>query len=434
MQSIQSNYDVVITGADLAGLSLARQLTLESNMKILHLDRAPSLPIAKQKVGESNVQVAGHYFAKVLDMEEHLYNQQVMKYNLRFMWKAAGRSGNNFEDYSHSYIRKFSNIACYQLDRNKFEGEMIRLNREDENYTLIEGAKVTETEINDGGGHRVVFECDGESHEVSAGWLVDSSGRNRKLTGNLGTKEESEIRHSSSFFWTDGLVNIEKLTDSNLHEIRKRPERRQLGHLPFWLATNHFMGEGFWFWVIPLNGRTSFGLVYDNRFVDAKEVTTKDKLLAWIYEKFPLFERELSKQEIIDFQVLRNYSHDCEDTISADKWAMSGFAGRFTDPLYSPGGDMISIYNTLITDAILSGSQKELEGKVRGYETMMKTLYKTLVPSFHLSYNALGEQEAFSMKYTWELAVYFGYYVFPFINDLYTDRIFLVASTHSSWK
>ena len=88
---------------------------------------------------------------------------------------------------------------------------------------------------------------------------------------------------------------------------------------------------------------------------------------------------------------------------------------------------MIAIYNTLITDAIQSDSQRELEGKVRGYEMMMKTMYKSFIPSFHLSYNALGEQESFSMKYTWELAVYFGYYVFPFINDLYTDRIFLVA-------
>ena len=33
------------------------------------------------------MQVAGHYFARVLDMEEHLFHEHVMKYNLRFMWK-----------------------------------------------------------------------------------------------------------------------------------------------------------------------------------------------------------------------------------------------------------------------------------------------------------------------------------------------------------
>jgi flavin-dependent dehydrogenase len=428
MNAFQPSYDVVIIGAGLAGLTLARQLLLESeDLKILNLDRAEFVPIKLQKVGESNVQVQGHYLARVLDMEVHLFHEQVMKYNLRFMWKGAERTGERFEDFGHSYIRKFSNIACYQLDRNKLEEELVRLNREEERYTLIEGAKVTETDIHEGGGHTVRFERDGETHETTAGWLVDSTGRNRKLATNLGTKQECEIRHSSSFFWTEGTVNIEKLTDSDRHAIRKRPERKHLGHLPFWLATNHFCGEGFWFWVIPLHSRTSFGLVYDNKLVDGKQVSTKEGLLAWLYERFPLFEPELSKQEIIDFQVLRNYSHNCENTISNDQWAMSGFAGRFTDPLYSPGGDMIAIHNTLITDAILTEDKDELASKVRSYEMMMRTIYKSFIPTFHLSYNALGDQEAFSMKYTWELSVYFGFYVFPFINDMFTDRLFLVA-------
>jgi hypothetical protein len=140
-----------------------------------------------------------------------------------------------------------------------------------------------------------------------------------------------------------------------------------------------------------------------------------------------MFERELSQREFIDLQVLHNYSHDCTRTISTDRWAMSGFAGRFTDPLYSPGGDAIAIYNTLITDAILSDNDEELAKKVTGYEAMMNTVYQSYLPSFAHSYNALGDQEAFSMKYVWELSIYFGFYVFPFINDLLTDRFFLVG-------
>ena len=106
---------------------------------------------------------------------------------------------------------------------------------------------------------------------------------------------------------------------------------------------------------------------------------------------------------------------------------MSGFAGRFTDPLYSPGGDAIAIYNTLITDAIMTEDDAKLAPKLTVYETMMNTVYQSFIPSFHHSYNALGDQEAFSMKYVWELSIYFGYYVFPFINDLYTDRLFLIG-------
>ncbi len=422
---MEEHYDVVIVGGGLAGLTLARQLLLYTGKTVLVLDRESELPVAKQKVGESNVQVQGHYLAKVLDMEHHLFHKQVMKYNLRFMWKAS--DGARFEDFGHSYIRHFSNIACYQLDRNKIEAELIRCNSEDAKHLLLTGVSELDIEVQEGGNHIVSFDRDGESHEVRAGWLVDTSGRVRHLAGRLDTRQKSEIRHSSSFFWTEGTVNIEKLTDSSLDEIRKRPERAALGHLPFWLATNHFCGEGFWFWVIPLHSRTSFGLVYDNKLINPRDVSTKEKLLTWLYERFPLFEPELSKHEIIDFQVLHNYSHSCEQTIHRDKWAMSGFAGRFTDPLYSPGGDAIAIYNTLIVDAIQSKDDKEFESKLTSYENMMKTVYLSYVPSFHHSYNALGDQEAFSMKYVWELSIYFSFYVFPFINDLYTDRYFLVG-------
>jgi len=105
---------------------------------------------------------------------------------------------------------------------------------------------------------------------------------------------------------------------------------------------------------------------------------------------------------------------------------MSGEAGRFTDPLYSPGGDTIAIHNSLITDAILSADRGELESKIGLYESMFKTAYFSFVPSYATGYGPLGDQEAFAMKYTWELSVYFAFYVFPFINGLLTERLFLI--------
>ncbi|HZM97899.1 MAG TPA: hypothetical protein VFB70_00840, partial [Pyrinomonadaceae bacterium] len=100
-------------------------------------------------------------------------------------------------------------------------------------------------------------------------------------------------------------------------------------------------------------------------------------------------------------------------------------AGRFTDPLYSPGGDLISLYNTFITDAIQTEGDVDLADKCRLYEQMMEAVYEAYVPTYAISYDALGDQEAFTLKYSWELAIYFSYYVFPFINDLFTDKRFL---------
>jgi hypothetical protein len=54
-------------------------------------------------------------------------------------------------------------------------------------------------------------------------------------------------------------------------------------------------------------------------------------------------------------------------------------------------------------------------------------VYGAYVPSFAVSYDCLGDQEAYSLKYIWELTIYFAFYVFPMINDLFTDKRFLVS-------
>jgi 2-polyprenyl-6-methoxyphenol hydroxylase-like FAD-dependent oxidoreductase len=420
-------YDVTIIGAGLAGLSLSRQLLLNSDKKILLLDKRSRIPSPHQKVGESLVQLSAYYFSKVLDLEEHLLREHFMKYNLRFYWKTAGRENRDFEDYGQAYIRQLSNIASYQLDRNKIEAEMLRLNLEYPNFTFCKSVADLNVSLSDDGPHSVSFKTDGAEVSLEADWVVDTSGRGKFLARQQGLLKENQIRHGASFFWVEGLVNIDKLTDRSPKEIRLKRERAAIGHLPFWLATNHFCGEGFWFWVIPLQGKTSLGLVYDNRIFPRERISSLPKLIEWVCEEFPLFARDLPHRKILDHSSLKDFSYDCQQTIDPSRWAIAGEAGRFTDPLYSPGGDLISLYNTLITDAILTTDAGELTNKCRVYEQLMEAFYEAYVPTYAVSYDALGDQEAFTVKYSWELAIYFSFYVFPFINDLFTDKTFIAA-------
>jgi len=437
------HWDVVILGGGLAGLTLARQLMLHSDRRVLLLDKRRELPAPHQKVGESSVQVGGNYFSKVLDMEEHLLREHFMKYNLRFYFKTAGLDGRGFEDYGQTYIRPFSNVASYQIDRNKFEAELLARNLESPRFTLALPAREIDVDLReDGTPHRLSLrhgrpvghgedggdgEGNGDVVELTADWVVDCTGRGRALASKMGLKRGGEIRHGTAFLWVDGLVNVEKLTDLSLAEIRKKPDRQVLGHLPLWLATTHFMGPGFWFWVIPLQGKTSLGLVFDKATFPKEKVATAEGFIAWVCQEFPLFARDLPGREVLHYAGIPDFAHDCGQTISPHRWAMSGEAGRFSDPFYSPGSDLIAIYNTLITDAIRTRDPARLAAKVRSYEQLMRSIYEAYVPTYAESYDALGDEEAFILKYTWELTVYFAFYVFPFLNDFLTEERFLPA-------
>lgn len=425
METIR-DYDVCIIGGGLAGLSLARQLLLNSGKRVLLIERRELVPPPKQKVGEATVQLSGYYFSKVLDLEEHLLREHYPKYNLRFYWKTEGRDNTGLEDFGQAYIRAMSNIPTYQLDRNKIEAELLRLNLERADFEFRGGVTDLSVEISEAGRpHSVSFTAGGTGVSLRARWVVDTSGRGKFLARRLGLTRQSPIRHGATWLWVEGLLNVEKLTDLSPKQVRLSKDRAATGHLPLWLATNHFCGEGFWFWVIPLQGKTSLGLVYDNTVIERDLVSTPAKLIEWVCREFPLFARDLPFRKILDHSSFKDFSYDCAQTISADRWALSGEAGRFTDPLYSPGGDLIALHNTMITDAVLTEEDAGLAAKVRLYGQLMRVFYDAYVPAYAVSYNALGDQEAMTLKYTWELAVYFAFYVFPFINDLFTEARFV---------
>ena len=233
-----AHFDVVIGGAGLAGLTLARHLLLNTKKTVLLLDKRTDPPRqAPQKYGESLVQCSGYYFSKVLDLEEYLLINHYLKYNLRFYWPTQGLRNTGFEDYSQSYSRVISNIATFQLDRNQLEEHLLQTNRNDPRCNFLGGVRNLDVDLSENGKlHRVHF----EGGEITCRWFVDASGRGKLLKRKLGLAEKNPIRHGSTFCWVEGLVNIEKLTGRSHAEVLYDPSRQKTGHFPFFLATNHF--------------------------------------------------------------------------------------------------------------------------------------------------------------------------------------------------
>jgi hypothetical protein len=110
---------------------------------------------------------------------------------------------------------------------------------------------------------------------------------------------------------------------------------------------------------------------------------------------------------------VKHYAHKCSRVLSPDRWAITGDAGVFIDPLYSPGSDFIAIQNTFITDVITRDLATErFIGRAELYNDLYTLLSDSVLKSFHQQYPVFGNPRVMPLKVLWDYAVYWGFVAF----------------------
>lgn len=419
-------YDVCILGGGLAGLSLGIQLrqTLPA-LRIVVLERRQH-PVreAAFKVGESSAEVGSYYFAERLGLKKHIQEKQLPKLGLRYFFGADdNRDISRRVEFGGNV---FLPTPTYQLDRGRFENflgeEARRLGIE-----FLDGTHVKQLDLDRERGHRVT--CKNHSDEeqtIGSRWIVDASGRASLLKRR--NQLDQPNRHVANAIWFRIGDRI-KIDDWSNNAPWLDRARSQGGER--WLSTNHLMGPGYWVWLIPLSsGSTSVGIVCDAGLHEYQSMNSFQKAIAWLERHEPQCAEIIRRRQdnVMDFIGFQDYSYECKQVFSTDRWCLTGEAGVFLDPLYSPGSDFIAFGNTFVAELIRNDlAGEDITVRTKLFNDIYMRFFRRQMTVYEGQYGILGNPRIMPLKILWDFAFYWSVPAFIFFKDKLCDLHMYVA-------
>jgi len=395
-------YDVAIIGGALAGAATAIQLLRQQpKLRVVIVEKSASFP---RKVGEATVEVSAYFLGRVLGLTQYLNEAHLVKQGMRF-WFANERT-RSLDECSEIGGRYLARVAAYQVDRSTLDAEVLRRACA-LGAGLIRPASVQQAELVPGGAQSLMVRCGEEVRNIQARWVVDASGPAAFLARQNGWWRPNP-EHPTTSVW----ARWRNVRDWDGCELAERfPKFAMACHGVRATATNHFMGDGWWAWCIPLKGGdVSIGVVFDQRRVPWPETgSLADRLKAFLC-KHPVAAEIMRDAEAVEGDVhWRKNLPYFSTTLAGDGFVLVGDAAAFMDPLYSPGMDWVSFTSHAASELILAQQRgedaamlaaKHNERFTRSYTRWFTALYKD-------KYDYIGDFELMRTVFLLDLGLYY---------------------------
>ncbi len=399
--------DVVILGGAISGGAAALLLKRERpELEVLVIEKAAKFDA---KVGEATTEMSAMFLTRRLALWQHLERKQLRKEGLRF-WFGNSRVHGHAEA-SETGPHQQTAVPTFQLRRDELD-EHVLATAVAEGAQLLRPARVAGVEVGEY-DHRVTVDTDSGRTTIACRWVLDASGRATILGKQLQLVERNEA-HPTSAVWArwENLRHIDELAsraDGALAAGNVCTRR---------LATNHYLGRGYWVWVIPLgNGETSIGVVYDRRLLSldisgSKRAASYEAHLRSIPALAELLEGARMREDD-----LRSYSHLAyvSRQYMGPGWALLGDAAAFLDPFYSPGLDHVAFtVEATVAIVLAETAGEDVSARIAVHnETFLRSYRRFFESIYRDKYYYMGEFDLASAAMLIDTGQYFIFLVMP---------------------